>query len=85
MLGTRGYEPYPDGAVLRLRNCPFANLAGEFPVLVCAMNLALVEGLLEGTGEPADRATMDRRGSCCVAVGPALKSIRIDIEWRRGP
>jgi predicted ArsR family transcriptional regulator len=69
LLGERGYEPYRDGPVLRLRNCPFASLAGEFPVVVCAMNLSLVEGLLEGTGEPADLAEMDPApGRCCVAV-----------------
>jgi predicted ArsR family transcriptional regulator len=69
VLGERGYEPYRDGAVLRLRNCPFANLAGEFPVLVCAMNLSLIEGLLEGIGEPAGRAELDPApGRCCVAL-----------------
>jgi hypothetical protein len=41
-------------------------------VLVCAMNLCLIEGLLEGLGEPAGRAAMDPApGRCCVAVsGP---------------
>jgi predicted ArsR family transcriptional regulator len=69
VLAARGYEPYRDGTVLRLRNCPFANLAREFPVLVCAMNLALVEGLLEGTGLPPGRAVMDPApGRCCAAV-----------------
>jgi predicted ArsR family transcriptional regulator len=77
VLAGRGYEPYRDGALLRLRNCPFANLAEQFPVLICAMNLALVQGLLDGIGQPADRATMDpapRR--CCVAVAdpPASKA-----------
>jgi predicted ArsR family transcriptional regulator len=74
VLAARGYEPYRDGDRLRLRNCPFANLAGEFPVLVCAMNLALIEGLLEGIGEPADRAAMDPApGRCCVAVARTSK------------
>jgi predicted ArsR family transcriptional regulator len=69
LLEVRGYEPYRDGDRLRLRNCPFAHLAHEFPVLVCSMNLALVEGLLEGIGEPAGRAVMDPApGRCCVAV-----------------
>jgi predicted ArsR family transcriptional regulator len=69
VLEARGYEPYRDGAALRLRNCPFASLAGEFPVVVCAMNLALVEGLLEGLGDQAGRAVMDPApGRCCVAV-----------------
>jgi predicted ArsR family transcriptional regulator len=69
LLAARGYEPYRDGPALRLRNCPFHRLAGEFPVLVCAMNLALIEGLLEGVGEPAGRAVMDPApGRCCVAL-----------------
>jgi predicted ArsR family transcriptional regulator len=69
VLAARGYEPYRDGDGLRLRNCPFAHLAREFPVLVCSMNLALVEGLLEGIGEPAGRAVMDPApGRCCVAI-----------------
>ena len=69
VLGARGYEPYRDGTTLRLRNCPFASLAGEYPVLVCAMNLALVEGLLDGLGDRAGRAVMDPApGRCCVAV-----------------
>src|SRR5436190_10816448 len=29
VLGARGYEPYRDGAGLRLRNCPFARLSHE--------------------------------------------------------
>jgi predicted ArsR family transcriptional regulator len=77
LLAARGYEPYRDGTALRLRNCPFANLAAEFPVLVCAMNLALVEGLLDGIGVPAGRAAMDPApGRCCIAVrdrAPASK------------
>jgi predicted ArsR family transcriptional regulator len=69
VLAARGYEPYRDGPDLRLRNCPFAHLAHEFPVLVCAMNLALLEGLLGGMGEPAGRAVMDPApGRCCVAI-----------------
>jgi predicted ArsR family transcriptional regulator len=69
VLEARGYEPYRDGAGLRLRNCPFARLSHEFPVLVCAMNLALIEGLLDGMGEQPARAVMDPApGRCCVAI-----------------
>ena len=69
VLAARGYEPFRDGPALRLRNCPFDSLAGEYPVLVCAMNLSLIEGLLEGIGEPAGRAAMEPAlGRCCVAV-----------------
>ena len=69
LLTARGYEPRmdADGGVLRLANCPFHVLSERHPALVCGMNLALLEGLLEG----ADglRARMDPRpGLCCVVV-----------------
>ncbi|GAA1582610.1 helix-turn-helix domain-containing protein [Actinomadura kijaniata] len=86
LLRSRGYEPYWDegedgdegqdgagagaGSVLRMRNCPFHSVAERFPPLVCGMNLALLEGLLEG----ADgwRARMDPRpGECCTVVEPS--------------
>ena len=69
-LSRRGYEPRLDGDVLRLANCPFHVLSQRHPGLVCGMNLALLEGLLEG----ADglRARMDPRpGLCCVVVEPS--------------
>ncbi|MEV5712098.1 hypothetical protein AB0K82_43945, partial [Actinoallomurus sp. NPDC052274] len=66
-LRTRGYEPYREGAEVRLRNCPFHALAVEFPPLVCGMNLALLEGLLEGLEPTGMVARMDPRpGECCV-------------------
>jgi predicted ArsR family transcriptional regulator len=67
LLASRGYEPVPAGdGLLRLRNCPFHRLAEEFPPLVCGLNLALLQGLLEGTG---CEARMDSRpGWCCVVV-----------------
>ena len=81
VLGARGYEPFRDGAGLRLRNCPFASLAGEFPVVVCAMNLALVEGLLEGLGDQAGRAVMDPApGRCCVAVHDRLQDSKANQD-----
>jgi predicted ArsR family transcriptional regulator len=70
LLAARGYQPYRDGALLRLRNCPFAVLAGQFPVLVCGMNLAVIEGLLAGLGDAAGSAAMDPApGRCCVTIG----------------
>lgn len=68
-LRDRGYEPYEDGEVLRLRNCPFHAAAERHPEVVCAMNLALIGGLLDGLGADAARAELEpgpRR--CCVAV-----------------
>ncbi|MEU4822517.1 helix-turn-helix domain-containing protein [Actinomadura sp. NPDC023710] len=71
VLAGRGYEPVldDDGAVLRMRNCPFHTVAEQFPPLVCGMNLALLEGLVEGSRV---RVRMDPRpGWCCVAAAPS--------------
>ncbi|MEV0199943.1 transcriptional regulator, partial [Nonomuraea sp. NPDC050691] len=74
LLTERGYEPYVDDAAegrLRLRNCPFHILSQEHPLLVCSMNLALCQGLLEGLGERPERAELDPRpGECCVSLVP---------------
>ena len=69
-LAERGYAPYADAGVVRLRNCPFDTLAREFPVVACGMNLALLEGLLEGAGvADTHQARMEpRAGECCVAI-----------------
>ncbi|MEV1002501.1 helix-turn-helix domain-containing protein [Nonomuraea sp. NPDC050202] len=81
VLGERGYEPYAEGGKVRLRNCPFHALAEEQPLLVCSMNLALCQGLLEGLGDDPGRAALDPRpGECCVSLEPSLKQTNIDIE-----
>ncbi|MRH87353.1 transcriptional regulator [Nocardia sp. SYP-A9097] len=70
-LRERGYEPYLDGAVIRLRNCPFHRLAVDFPPLVCGMNLALLEG---PAAEAGWRARMDPApGRCCVSFSKINK------------
>jgi predicted ArsR family transcriptional regulator len=71
-LRARGYEPVWDEGTLRLRNCPFRTLATEFPALICGMNLALVEGVVEGVAAGQWSAAMDPcPGGCCVSVRPA--------------
>jgi predicted ArsR family transcriptional regulator len=68
-LAAQGYQPYRDGADLRLRNCPFHVLASRYPPLICGMNLALVEGLLEGAAVAGVEARLDPRPEeCCVAL-----------------
>jgi predicted ArsR family transcriptional regulator len=51
--------------VIRSRNCPFHALSGRFPVLVCAMNHALIEALL---GQDARVRLDPLPGECCVVV-----------------
>lgn len=76
LLAARGYEPRMDvdEGVLRLVNCPFHVLSERHPALVCGMNLALLEGLMEGT--EGLRARMDPRpGLCCVVVEASKNNI----------
>jgi len=70
-LAQQGYEPDRDGdGVIRLRNCPFHQLAERHRELVCGMNLALVEGLVKGLGTGGWHPVLDPRpGHCCVAIG----------------
>jgi predicted ArsR family transcriptional regulator len=68
-LAAQGYQPYRDGADVRLRNCPFHLLASRHPPLICGMNLALLEGLLEGAAAGGLTARLDPRpGECCVVL-----------------
>jgi predicted ArsR family transcriptional regulator len=67
-LDERGYEPAEVDGTLRLRNCPFHALVDDHRDLVCGMNLALAEGILDGLGEERISARLDRQpGLCCVA------------------
>jgi predicted ArsR family transcriptional regulator len=68
LLAERGYEPYEDAGVLRLRNCPFGRLAETHRELVCHANLAFMEGLLQGRRRGGLRVVLEPRpGRCCVA------------------
>ena len=67
-LEERGYEPVEAEGTLRLRNCPVQALVDDHRDLVCGMNLALAEGMLDGLGEDRISAHLDRQpGLCCVA------------------
>ena len=71
VLTQQGYEPCggADG-VIRLRNCPFHQLTEQHREVVCGMNLALVEGLVDGLGADGLRPVLDPQpGHCCVAIG----------------
>ena len=71
VLTQQGYEPCGgNDGVIRLRNCPFHQLTERHREVVCGMNLALVEGLVEGLGADGWRPALDPRpGYCCVAIG----------------
>lgn len=68
-LSSGGFDPEQDGDRIRLRNCPFSALSGDFADLVCEMNLALVRGVVEGIDSAGIEAHADRGlGRCCVVL-----------------
>jgi predicted ArsR family transcriptional regulator len=75
VLQRHGYEPERwRSHTVRLRNCPFHGLARRAPEVVCAINQALLQGLLRGLGDQRIQAVLaPRPGACCVelrAPGP---------------
>lgn len=72
VLGDHGYEPRLLDDDVCLTNCPFDRLAAEHTELVCGMNLALVEGVLDGLHIESMRACLEPQpGFCCVKVATA--------------
>ena len=71
VLDDEGYETRTDPAGLTLANCPFRALATEHTALVCGMNLAIMEGLLERLDRLRYAAVLDPAdGRCCVRLVP---------------
>jgi predicted ArsR family transcriptional regulator len=70
LLRDQGYEPTAEiDGVVRLRNCPFHALVGDHRELTCAMNLALLQGVLSGAEQDDFSAVpQPRDGFCCVAL-----------------
>lgn len=73
VLEECGYEPRAslddNETGLVLANCPFDEMVSDHAQLVCAMNLHLLEGLLDGLGERRYTARLDPGpGRCCVRL-----------------
>ena len=67
--GELGYEPVADGDRVVLRNCPFHSVMQVAPGLVCSMNTALLDGLLDGLRGTGVVAEFDpAEGRCCVVL-----------------
>lgn len=69
VLAAHGYEPRLSEREICLANCPFDRLAAEHTDLVCDMNLALIDGVLQGLH--AHRLATElapQAGFCCVKV-----------------
>lgn len=69
VLQPLGYEPREDDEGTVFANCPFAALAESHPDTVCAANVALVTGVLEGARvEGVSAQSCPGAGGCCVLL-----------------
>jgi predicted ArsR family transcriptional regulator len=68
-LRRLGYEPYVDGDLVRLRNCPFDSVARANPPVACGASLAFIEGLC-GPGARLE----PRAEGCCVVLEVGTKN-----------
>jgi len=76
VLDGEGYATRSDRAGVILANCPFRALAAEHSGVVCSMNLAIMEGMLDRLPRLRLTALLDRaEGRCCVRLAPAGHSI----------
>lgn len=82
-LAGHGFEPWrEEDGTIRLRNCPFHQLAALHPDLVCGMNLALIDGLIDGLGASAIHAHLDPGpGRCCVAITTQHPAAETTTGW----
>jgi predicted ArsR family transcriptional regulator len=71
LLATYGYAPRAAGGALSLTNCPYERLAEQDRDLVCGMNLALIEGAVEGVGlRRTTCSLLPPDSGCCVHLMP---------------
>ncbi len=71
-LGELGFEPSNAADPLVQRNCPFAAAQQVAPLLVCQVNHAIVDGLLDAVGAQSSHQAVlaPADGRCCVLVKP---------------
>lgn len=69
VLARHGYEPRTSEREICLANCPFDRLAAEHTELVCGMNLALIDGVIDGLDARTATAELTPQpGFCCVKI-----------------
>ncbi|MGH2392522.1 MAG: helix-turn-helix transcriptional regulator, partial [Candidatus Limnocylindria bacterium] len=73
-LAATGYEPVTEDGETRFRNCPFHVLRDRDRETTCGLNLALVEGMVEGSGSHTDAVLAPEEGYCCVRLSPPVST-----------
>lgn len=71
-LEGTGYEPVTEDGETRFRNCPFHALKDRDQETTCGLNLALVSGMVEGSGSESDAVLAPEEGYCCVRLSPPV-------------
>lgn len=79
-LVETGYEPAVENGETRFRNCPFHLLRDQDRETTCGLNLALVEGMIEGSGSDATAALAPEDGYCCVRLRPPVATEHSKVE-----
>ncbi|GAA1994790.1 helix-turn-helix transcriptional regulator [Microbacterium pumilum] len=70
-----GYAPAEDGgSAITLENCPFHALAARHTPLVCGANLALLQGVVDATGDERIPTLEPSERRCCVVVRPPARA-----------
>jgi predicted ArsR family transcriptional regulator len=74
VVRDHGYAPHvePDGVTV-LANCPFHRLAQRHTDVVCHLNLELLRGAAEATGDARAVVLEPAPGHCCVAIRPTAQ------------
>jgi predicted ArsR family transcriptional regulator len=73
-LQRHGFEPCRDeDSSINLANCPFHQLAEQYPEVICGMNLALIDGLIKSVANGEEKAgahaaLAPQPGRCCVVI-----------------
>ncbi len=74
LLGSLGFAPEAEGETIRLRHCPFLELAEGYGQLVCRIHLGLMQGALAGLRAPVTAVRLEpfaEPGACLARIEPA--------------
>lgn len=71
-LASTGYEPVTEDGETRFRNCPFHVLRDRDRETTCGLNLALVSGMVDGSGAETAAVLAPEEGYCCVRLSPPV-------------
>ena len=82
LLDDLGFAPDPEGGPvpsrIRLRHCPFLELAEEYGQLVCPLHLALMQGALDELGAPLTATDLEpfaEPDACLAHLAPAPRTL----------